>query len=352
MRLALDLAERARLTARPNPMVGAIVVKDGQIVGSGFHERPGQGHGEVEALADVPDDVAKGSTVYVNLEPCSFTGRTPPCCELLIDKQVARVVCAIEDPDKRVSGKGFTAMRSAGVEVVVGVLAEEAERLNAAYLKQRRTQCPYVTLKLAQSLDGSIATTSGDSKWITSPQARRIGHALRAEAQAIAVGVGTVLADDPKLSVRHVEGANPIKVVFDSQLRTPDDAKLLEGERCILFAGASASKARISELKTRGVDVHVTDHDRPDVSEVLTRLADEDVVHLLVEGGSRLAGSFLESGHVDRLKVFVAPKLLDGLRSIDGLSVVSVSDAVHFENVTVEQVGPDYLYTADVKTAV
>ena len=349
----MDLAERGRLSARPNPMVGAIVVKSGRIVGSGYHVRPGSGHAEVNALADVPDDVARGATVYVNLEPCSFTGRTPPCSDLLIAKQVSRVVCAIEDPDDRVAGSGLAKLRAAGIVVEVGVLAEQAGRLNAAYLTHRRLDRPYVTLKIAQSIDGSTATVSGDSKWITGVAARTRGHGLRAEAQAVAVGVGTVLADDPTLNVRRVKGDDPLKVVFDSELRTPMDANVLEGEHCILCAVETVDVDRVRMFRDRGVEVWLCESvdGKPDVHDILRRLAKCEVIHLLVEGGSRLASSFMGAGLVDRVAIFTAPKLIAGMPSIADMGIKKVNEAILLENVDVEQVGQDCYYVADVRFA-
>ena len=348
MRLALDLAGRARLTARPNPMVGAVVVKDGQIVGSGYHHRPGERHGEVEALRDVPDELAEGSTVYVNLEPCSFVGRTGACSKLLVDRRVARVVCAIEDPDTRVSGQGFAHLREEDIQVDVGELELEARQLNSAYLMHREQGRPLVTLKLAQSLDGSIATAGGDSKWITGPAARRRGHALRAEAQAIIVGIGTVLADDPELTCRHVDGDDPVKVILDNQARTPTDAKVLSGNRCIVCKTASAPVDRKTALEDAGAEVWTYGEASVDLRSVLERMAEEDMIHLLVEGGARVAGSFLQEGLVDRLALFSAPKLVGGLSSVDGLQLDSIGEAFQLADLAVERLGPDVLVTGNV----
>lgn len=350
MRFALDLAEAGRLTARPNPMVGVVVVKDGSIVGSGYHVRPGEGHAEVNALAGVPDEVALGSTVYVTLEPCSFEGRTPPCADLLVRKQVAGVVCAMEDPDERVHGNGFRRLREAGIEVSVGVLSREAARLNAAYVIHRTEGRPMVTLKTAQSLDGSVATASGDSKWITGVPARRIGHRLRAEAQAICVGVGTVLADDPQLNVRHVEGADPTKVILDSQLRTPMEAKVLAGGACIVCVTEAADEDRVKRFEDRGVTVWVCGavDGRPDLHEILNRLGEQEVIHLLVEGGRGVASSFARAGLIDRVRTFVAPRLVGGLSSLSDLGIASIDAAPGLRHVTLDRVGPDLLVSADV----
>ena len=349
MRIALDLAERGRLTARPNPMVGAVAVHDGRIVGKGYHHEPGQPHAEVHALSTVQpglDNVA----VYATLEPCSFTGRTPPCSDFLIDRGVKRVVCAMVDPDKRVSGKGIQRLRDAGVETEVGVLEADAKHLNAAYLKHRETGFPYVTLKLAQSLDGSIATRTGDSKWITGEAARTKAHALRAEAQVVVVGVGTILADDPQLNVRKVKGQDPVKVVFDSTLRTPSGARVHSGAPLVLATGAVVDPERRRSAEEAGAEVWVTKRrDTPSAREVLRLLAERDVIHVLVEGGSRIAASFLKERLVDRIVTFIAPKVIgDGVPSVGSLEFDGVADAVILVGPTVEWLGDDVVYTADV----
>ena len=353
MRLALDLAERAKWTARPNPMVGAVVVKSGRIVGSGYHAEPGHGHGEVNALSGVSDAVACGATIYVTLEPCNFKGRTPPCSDLLIEKGLARVVCAMADPDSRVSGSGIAKLRAAGVEVEVGVLAEDAERLNRPYLTHRRLGRPYVTLKMAQSLDGSIATVSGDSKWITGDLARRRGHGLRAEAQVIIVGVGTVIADDPELTVRHVDGESPQRVVFDSTLRIPADANVLRDAGTIVCSREDVDPDRVRQLEEQGAEVwKVPEVDgRPSIVEALNRLAERDFIHVLVEGGSQLSSSFLRNKSVDRVAVFSAPKIVGGMPAVLDIGVKMMQDALMLDNVKEESLGSDRLLIADVRYA-
>ena len=350
MRLALDLAERAKWTARPNPMVGAVVVTSGRIVGSGYHGEPGHGHGEVNALSGVPDAVACGATIYVTLEPCNFVGRTPPCSDLLIEKGLARVVCAMEDPDSRVMGAGIAKLRAAGVDVEVGVLAKEAERLNRPYLTHRRLGRPYVTLKIAQSLDGSIATASGDSRWITGDLARKRGHGLRAEAQGIVVGVGTVIADDPELTVRHVNGESPQRVVFDSTLRIPANASVLREAGTIVCSLDDVDPDRVRRLEEQGAEVwKLREVDgRPSIGEALKRLAERDFIHVLVEGGSQLSSSFLRNRSVDRVAVFSAPKIVGGLPALQDIGVNLMQDALMLDHFMEETLGSDRLLIADV----
>lgn len=350
IRLALTLAERGRQTTRPNPMVGAVVVRDGQILGRGYHAEPGGPHAEVAAIEDAGGCV-RGSTVYVTLEPCCVQGRTPACTDLLIDRGVTRVVCCHADPDTRVSGEGFARLREAGVEVEVGVLEDVAEALNEVYLAHRRTGRPFVTLKLAQSIDGSIATRQGDSRWITGRLARTRGHQMRAEAQAVMVGVATVLADDPALTVRHVDGADPLRVVVDSQLQTPPDAACLPAMIVTTSEDTEASR-RLEAAGAEVVQVGADDTGRPSVSALMEYLGARDVIHVLVEGGSRLAASCLKAGAVDRVAMFAAPRVLgSGVPSIDDLGIQTVDAGVELAGVRTEWLGDDLLYTALVRPA-
>lgn len=349
IRLALTLAERGRLTARPNPMVGVVVVRDGQILGSGYHVKPGTAHAEVAAIEHAGGRVA-GSTVYVNLEPCSFEGRTPACADLLVEREVARVVCCLEDPDTRVSGAGCERLRDAGIDVEVGLLAEEARKLNAAYLTHRCTLRPYVTLKLAQSIDGSIATRAGDAKWITGEAARTRGHALRAEAQAIVVGVGTVLADDPALTVRHVEGEDPLRVVLDTHLRIPEDAACLPGAMIVTTQSGGKAAERLERAGAEIVTVEADESGHSSVRALLAVLGTWDIIHVLVEGGSQMAAAFLKAGAVDQIALFTAPRMLgEGVPSVADLGIQTVEAGVELAGVRTEWLGRDLLYLADVK---
>ncbi|MCZ6636272.1 MAG: bifunctional diaminohydroxyphosphoribosylaminopyrimidine deaminase/5-amino-6-(5-phosphoribosylamino)uracil reductase RibD [bacterium] len=349
MRRALELAARGRGRVHPNPMVGAVAVRDGRVVGEGFHPGPGQPHAEVFALKEVAAGTP-GVTVYVNLEPCSFVGRTPPCADLLVEKGVTRVVCAMSDPDERVSEKGFARLKGAGIDVIVGVLEAEARALNAAYVKHRTTGLPYVTLKLAQTLDGRIATASGDSKWISSEASRVRAHRLRADADAILIGSGTLKADDPELSVRHVEGESPAKIVLDSRLEISTGAKVFEGAPLWLATSEGVSNRRLQEVEAAGAGVWVIGGGgRPGLLDVLRLAADKGYLHVLIEGGGQVAASALRGNLVDRVAVFVAPKILgEGISSVGDLGIDRISDAVELDLVEVEQIGNDLFYAADV----
>ncbi len=350
MRLALSLAEKGRGRVRDGALVGAVAVRNGQIVGKGYYPESGKPHAEVYAL----DGVADGTpdvTLYVTLEPCVHTGRTPPCVDLIIKRGVARVVCGMVDPDKRVSGRGIDRLREAGIRVEIGVLAKEVRRLNEAFIKHRTTGFPFVTLKLAQTLDGRIATASGESKWISSDVSRTRAHRLRAEATAVMVGRGTVEADDPALSVRHLEGVDPVKIVLDSRLVISSRARVFGGAPLILAAAEGVSKKKVEAMEKCGARVWVCSQfdGRPLLRDVLSRAGNEGITHVLIEGGGALAASAIRDRLIDRLMVFIAPSILGkGIASVDDLGIKRMADAVRLDEVDVEWTGPDLFYTARV----
>ncbi len=326
MRAALALARRGLGTTWPNPAVGCVIVKDGRVVSRGWTQRGGRPHAEAEALARA-GAAARGATVYVTLEPCCHEGRGPPCAQSLIAAGVARVVAAIEDPFPGVAGNGFRMLREAGVAVEEGLCAEEATETNAGYLQRVWTGRPLVTLKLAASLDGRIATASGESRWITGPAARERAHALRASHDAILVGTGTVLADDPELTCRlpGMGGRSPLRVVLDRHLRLPPTAKVF-APPCWVLTLADEAPA----LRARGVEV-ITVPD--DLAAALQILGGRGLTRVLVEGGGRLAASLLKAGLVDRLVWMRAPMAIggDGIPSIADLKLQHLADAPRFE---------------------
>ncbi|MDF1523307.1 MAG: bifunctional diaminohydroxyphosphoribosylaminopyrimidine deaminase/5-amino-6-(5-phosphoribosylamino)uracil reductase RibD [Trueperaceae bacterium] len=361
MRQALALAERGRGTTHPNPMVGCVLVQGGTVVGEGWHARVGEAHAEVLALATAGDR-ARGATAYVTLEPCSHHGRTPPCADALIAAGVARVVMATRDPDPRVAGTGLARLRAAGIDVDEGVLREEAEALNAAYLVHRREGRPWVRYKTAMTLDGKIATRTGRSRWITGPDARALVHVWRHQADAVAVGVSTLLQDDPALTTRlagdAAPGRTPRKVVFDGVARTPVTARAFEPgpdgapARVTVVVGPEAPPARVAALEERGAQVvrAPARQGRPDVVAALRALAADGVVELLLEGGGTLAWSFLEAGAIDRVAWFVAPKLIGGRGAspLAGLGVAGMDEAVALQAWDVRRLGEDLLVEGDV----
>jgi diaminohydroxyphosphoribosylaminopyrimidine deaminase/5-amino-6-(5-phosphoribosylamino)uracil reductase len=313
MDLALSQAKNGKPS--PNPNVGAVIVKDGELVAKAFHEVAGFEHAEVKAIRAAGDKTA-GATLYVTLEPCNHHGRTPPCTAAILAAKFARVVVGTRDPNPHVEGLGVEVLRAAGVDVVLGVREERARACIAPWSKHITVGFPYVSLKLALSLDGRIATRTGESKWVTGPDARAKVHLLRARNDAIAVGIGTALADDPRLTVRDAPGASPVRVVFDTKLRLPTTSRLVQTARevpTIVLCGADANAEAEEALTARGVEClrsQLSAEGRLDVAAALRWLAQRGIVSLMVEGGAELAGSFLAGRFADELHAFVSPMLL------------------------------------------
>lgn len=356
MRRALALAERARGLTSPNPLVGAVLVRDGEVVGEGFHAVAGGPHAEIEALA-AAGERARGATLYLTLEPCVHHGRTPPCVPALATAGIRRAVVAIQDPNPLVSGRGLQALRAAGIEVAVGVLAPEAGAQNRIFFTAMRRGRPHVTLKAAMTLDGKIADREGGSRWITGEAARGLAHRLRSEADAIVVGARTVLCDDPELTVRldRPWPREPFRVVLDSGARTPPGARLITAgapARALIAVGAAAPAERIERLQAGGATViRLPGRDgRVDPGALLADLFARDVRAVLVEGGGEVHAAFLDAGLVDRVVVFLAPRLLGGR---DAPTVIegrgrTLQDAVPLGDLSVRKVGRDLLIEADV----
>lgn len=357
MARALELAEGGRATVSPNPMVGCVIVRDDEIVGEGFHQRAGEPHAEVLALRDA-GDAARGATVYVTLEPCNHHGRTPPCTEALIDAAVRRVVIAALDPDERVDGSGVARLRDAGIEVVTGILEREAHRQNEIFRTAHLEKRPWVLYKTAMTLDGKIATRTGQSRWITEEPARNLVQRWRHELDAVAVGINTVLLDDPLLTTRVEGGRSSLKVVFDSVGRTPPTAKLFDEDaqgrpaRVLLFVTEKAAEARLEPLRDRGAEIVVTPElrGRTAVSAALAELHERGVTSVLLEGGGTLAWSFFEAGAVDRVAWFIGPKLLGGKGAspLGGMGAAQMDEAIRLHEVRTEAIGDDLLVSARV----
>lgn len=313
MEVALAHAKNGKPS--PNPNVGAVVVKDGEIIASAHHERAGTDHAETAALLAAGDN-AKGASLYVTLEPCNHHGRTPPCTDAIIASKVARVVIGVRDPNPHVEGGGVEKLRAAGIDVQLGVREDKARAGIAPWTKHITVGLPFVSLKLALSLDGRIATRTGESKWVTGADARAKVHLLRSKTDAIAVGIGTAIADDPRLTVRDTPGDNPLRVVFDTKLRTPLTSRLVQTARdtpTLVLCGQDASPDAEEELVSHGVEClrsPLSTEGRLDVFAALRSLAQRGIVNLMVEGGAELAGSFLAGRFADELHVFVAPILL------------------------------------------
>lgn len=348
MRLALRLARRGDGLTSPNPMVGAVVVSpSGELCGRGWHRGPGTAHAEVLALTEAGRQ-ARRATLFVNLEPCVHYGRTPPCVDAVVASGVDRVVCSMLDPDRRVSGRGVAALEKAGLPVDVGLLENEAADLNRPYVKHRTHGRPYVTLKVAASLDGRTSAADGSSRWITGERARLDAHRVRASADAICVGVGTVLKDDPALTVRGARRRRPVRrVVIDSLARTPPGARVLANDApAVIYAVETAPRDRVKALEDAGAQVILVPSESGvvPVDKLLEHLAESSVMSLLVEGGPRLAGSFAAAGSLDRYLFYTAPKLLGGAPSgpvFDGWAVGSIHDARRLRIVSVRRLGDD-----------
>ena len=349
IRFALELAHRGEGYTNPNPIVGAVVVKDGEVIGQGWHRRFGGPHAEVFALEEAGEDTA-GATIYVTLEPCSHYGKTPPCTDRIIEAGISRVVVACRDPNPLVNGKGIEKLREAGIEVAEGVLEEEAVRANEIFFKFIRTRLPFVQLKLAESLDGRIATRTGDSKWVAGEEARTEVHRLRRRFAAVLVGANTVINDDPLLTVRHVEGPNPVRVVLDGRGRIPADARMFSEEGRTIVATAAMSEGKEEDLRELGVEVWRLpgDDTRVDLWELLVRIGKEDLDSLLVEGGGETAAAFLEAGFVDKVSLFIAPIIIggrDAIPAVGGGGVERVSEALELKDVETAELGRDLLIT-------
>jgi len=358
MRAALDLARKGYGRTSPNPMVGAVLVKGRAVIGEGWHRRAGGPHAEIEALNDARrhDYNVKDSTLYVTLEPCSTTGRTPPCTEAILDARIKRVVIAATDPNPNHAGKAFQILRRAGIEVTKGVLKKVAVELNAAFNHWTTHGTPFVTVKAAMTLDGKIATESGESKWITGETARREGLRLRKGADAIVVGIETVRADDPRLTSRGKRGGTPLRrVVLDSNARTPLEANMVSdefAELTTIVVLKTAPQRCVARLRKK---VNVIEaparKGRVDLKWLLARLAGENVTSVLVEGGGEVNAAFLEGRLAQRAAFFYAPKILGGSRArtaVAGTGAKSLKDALGLADVQWRQLGPDLMLTARV----
>jgi diaminohydroxyphosphoribosylaminopyrimidine deaminase/5-amino-6-(5-phosphoribosylamino)uracil reductase len=356
---AIEIAEGGRGRVSPNPMVGAVVVRDGEVIGEGFHQAVGGLHAEREALAACSGDPA-GATMYVSLEPCAHHGRTPPCTDAIVEAGIARVVIASDDPSEHASGRGLGVLRDEGIEVVMadGALAAEARRLNQPFRKHSRTGRPHVLFKSAMSLDGKVATHTGDSKWISGEASRARAHRWRAECDAVVVGIGTALADDPLLTAR-VDGVahQPRRVVFDSEARLPLDSQLVRGATELpltVVVSRAAPRTATDALEVSGVEVIVAtgENEPARVRSALDQLGAAGVTSVLLEGGPHLAGAFLDAGEVDQIALFIAPVVLGGAGArdpLEGEGVEHISEAVRALTLDTERIGDDVLICARIR---
>jgi diaminohydroxyphosphoribosylaminopyrimidine deaminase/5-amino-6-(5-phosphoribosylamino)uracil reductase len=349
MAQALQLAEKGLYSASPNPRVGCVIVRDGEVVGSGWHQRAGGPHAEINALA-AAGGAARGAAAYVTLEPCSHHGKTPPCGDALIAAGVTRVIMAMEDPNPLIAGKGAALLRQAGIEVVAGLMETQAKALNAGFISRMTRQRPWVRLKIAASLDGKTALNNGASQWITSEPARRDGHRLRARSCAVLTGIGTVLADNPELNVRYVETPRqPLRIILDSGLRIPLDSKVMrEGQAWIFTAGAGDKK--IAVLRGMGANVIPLPgmDGRVDLAKMMQALASLEINELLVEAGPSLNGALIQAGLVDDLVIYLAPYLIGdaarGMAQLPELAFLQEKRALTIHDI--RSIGPDIRISA------
>lgn len=355
MAKAIQLAKKGRYTTHPNPRVGCVLVKDQQIIGQGFHVKAGEGHAEVNALADAKHD-AVGATAYVTLEPCSHQGKTPPCADALIKAGVARVVYGMQDPNPEVSGNGLAKLKKAGIEIIGPVLEAECEALNPGFLKRMREGLPYVRVKLAMSMDGRTAMESGESQWITDSAARLDVQRLRAQSDAIVTGIGSVLADNPSMTVRIDNNdqeadpksvRQPIRVIMDTALSILPEAKILypTHQAWVFSVEDEVEEEHLEVLTEKGVTVRFVprgEDGRLDLLDAMEQLADAGINEVLVEAGAELAGGFLAAGLIDEIIVYMAPKLLgSSARPLFKLPLETMDEAVELTLKSVRQVGQD-----------
>ncbi|MCR5785350.1 MAG: bifunctional diaminohydroxyphosphoribosylaminopyrimidine deaminase/5-amino-6-(5-phosphoribosylamino)uracil reductase RibD [Eubacterium sp.] len=350
MERALELAKKGEGHTNPNPMVGAVIVKDGRIIGEGYHERCGEGHAEVNAFKNCKEDTS-GAEMYVTLEPCSHYGKTPPCADLIISKKIKKVYVGALDPNPLVAGRGVKKLRDAGIEVETEIMGDESRRLNEIFMKYIVKKEPFVLLKAAMTLDGKIATASGESKWISSKESRQDAHRLRNKYMAIMVGIGTVLFDDPLLTCRIEGGKNPVRIVVDSHLRIPLEAKILKDQdkaETIVAIAKAESLEKLRAIDNMGISViKVPKKDNPekvDIKELIRVLGSQGIDSVLVEGGSGILGSVVKEKLADKVKIYVAPKLLGGEKAktpVGGSGILKLEEALCLEELEVERFGKD-----------
>jgi diaminohydroxyphosphoribosylaminopyrimidine deaminase/5-amino-6-(5-phosphoribosylamino)uracil reductase len=351
MKIALALARKGIGRTSPNPLVGCVIVKDGAIVGEGWHHKAGTPHAEIHAL-NMAADSARGADVYVTLEPCCHTGATPPCSDALIKAGVRRVVAGMRDPNPQVSGGGLAALHQASIETECGVLESECRAINLPFIKHITTGLPYVTYKCAMTLDGKIASITGESRWISCEESRKYVHLMRAHNDAVMVGVDTILADNPQLTVRHVKGRNPVRIIVDSSLRTPASVGILSGAlaRKTIIACTEEDVAVHQPYLQNGTTVLVCNslEGRVDLRDLLIKLGKLGIQSILLEGGSRLAGDALTRGLIDECVFFYAPKVIgsDGFSPFSITGITDMSHSLAFTDLKVRRLGTDIVVTA------
>lgn len=355
MKTALELAKKGMGFVNPNPMVGTVIVKDGKIIGKGFHRKYGELHAERNAFADCTADCS-GADMYVTLEPCCHHGKTPPCTDIIIEKNIRRVFIGSSDPNPRVAGKGVRILKENGIEVIEGILKKECDRLNEIFFHYITTGKPFVTMKYAMTIDGKIACQNGLSKWITGEKSRQHVHRERLKHSAIMVGVGTVIADNPMLNCRLENGRNPIRIICDTNLRTPINSNVIKtaDEIPTIIATCSEDRDKISSYENHGCKImNVNKKDgHVDLCELVQKLGEEKIDSILLEGGGELNESALKSGIVNKIQAYIAPKIFggrDAKTAVSGVGVTCPDDAYMLENTEIQRIGDDILIEGRVK---
>jgi len=355
VRRALQLAAKGRGFTSPNPMVGAVIVANHEVISEGYHTKFGASHAEIEALRKLTASELKQAALYVNLEPCAHHGKQPPCVDAIIQSGIKKVIIGAMDPSPQVNGKGIAHLEKHGVTVQCGLLEKECRDFNFGFYHYQETGSPFVSLKFAQTLDGKIAAKDGSSKWITGLEARQETHRLRSIHDAVLVGVGAILQDDPELTVRHIDGVNPYRIVLDSSLKTPLTSKILNDdlvEKTMFFCGVQAGRNRVEQIEKLGAQVHTIDSSPAglDLSQMCEKLPELGVLSLLVEGGRKIITSFVKRKKYHRFHIFIAPKILgDGFSSIDDIGVKKIDESLNLKVTSVQTFGKDIAVTAEVK---
>lgn len=350
MAYALTLAEKGRGRTSPNPVVGAIIVKDGSIIGEGWHRKCGENHAEINAFENAKErgnDVT-GADMYVTLEPCSHYGRTPPCAKAIIEKKIKTVYVGMLDPNPLVAGRGIHMMKDAGIRVETKILEEKCRRINEIFIKFITTKRPFTVMKTAMTLDGKIAAYTGDSKWVSGEESRNLVQHMRNSLSGIMVGIGTVLSDDPQLTCRLEGGRDPIRIIADSSLKIPLNAKVLKDTNCILAATKQCDKGKLEQLRQKGISVILTEpeHGKVNLSELMEHLGARNIDSILLEGGGGLNEAALKAGIVDRTVTFIAPKFIGGREAktpVEGEGFAKMSQAICLENMEIRKIGGDLL---------
>jgi diaminohydroxyphosphoribosylaminopyrimidine deaminase/5-amino-6-(5-phosphoribosylamino)uracil reductase len=345
---ALQLARKGMGAVSPNPMVGAVIVRAGRIIAEGYHRKFGADHAEIDALKQAPGSV-RGAAMYVTLEPCCHWGKTPPCVDTMIEQGIKRAVIGTLDPNPLVDGKGAQILKDHNIEVTVGVLEQAARQLNEVYFHYIRTGLPFITIKYAQSLDGRIATAQGNARWISAERSRRFTHRLRAQHDAIMVGIGTVLADDPLLTVRLVKGRNPLRICLDSKLRIPLNARVLRDDgKTLIVTTDEHGKEKVAAIQKQGKEVLVVQRSangQVGLRPLMKALAEKGIASILVEGGREIITSLLQEGLVNRMVVITAPLILGkGIEGIGDLGITDLDKAIRPSSCEIKRIGEDVVF--------